>query len=58
MERIPTQETIHASESLERKRNPHEIVADTEIAQEYDRQTRMLNNDGFELHGFHTVVGR
>jgi hypothetical protein len=58
MEKIPTQETISSAESLERKRNPLEVVAETALAEGYDRQTDMLNNDGLELHGFHTVVSR
>jgi hypothetical protein len=59
MEKIPTQEVAPSpEEAIEHKRNPHEIIAETELAEGYERQTRMLNKDGLELHAFHAAVSR
>jgi len=57
MEKIPMEQYSESSEFLERKRNPHEVVAEGLMAEEYKKASIQLNG-GLDLTGFNTVVGR
>ena len=45
-------------ETIDRKRNPKEVVADAERADVYRSETHELNKDGFEIHTLNFVSAR